>query len=299
MKETFRFAVWIILIAFAESSQRDLTTNCEVGDPAPPNRVDTGARLADLRNEMNAKGLAAYIVPYDSEGRRQYISGFSGSDGDAIVTGDQAACWTDGRYYLQASQQLDCNWILMKDELPETPTYAQWLKGGANLASGSKVGADPTLMSASRWLQMKDELKDGGLELVSIADNLVDNIWSDKPGLTPRTLFPHDERFAGVSWQQKVNTLRTTLREDRFYAMVVSEPDEISWLFNVKAEGKTNNGGQSTNPFFTSMALITQDDTYLWLRKEEQSSTIEGTIHFSFKYSRHRLVSPRIISPTA
>ena len=86
---------------------------------------------------MLLNGVDAYYVPLDEEGRRTWISGFSGSNGDAIVTLDQAACWTDGRYFLQAANQLDCNWQMMKMGQPDVPTYAGWLKGAANLAAGT------------------------------------------------------------------------------------------------------------------------------------------------------------------
>ncbi|CAM6053450.1 unnamed protein product [Sphagnum tenellum] len=102
--------------------RRDLGSNCGPDDVPPPNRVDTTARLAALRAEMAGRGLAAYMVPLDEEERRTWISGFSGSNGDSIVTMSQAA------------SQLDCNWELMKMGQPEVPDYAGWLTGDANLA---------------------------------------------------------------------------------------------------------------------------------------------------------------------
>ncbi len=133
------FGAWRLseddLASFASSSgyNRDIDTNCGPNDPVPPNRVDTSDRLKMLREEMDAEALDAYIVPFDDQGRREYVSGFTGSNGDAIVTLDQAACWTDGRYFLQASQELDCNWRLMKMSMPGVPTYTEWLLGDAGL----------------------------------------------------------------------------------------------------------------------------------------------------------------------
>ncbi len=144
----------------------------------PATRVDTTERLAELRAEMGEADVAAYIVPLDSEGRRAWISGFDGSNGDAIVTADQAACWTDGRYFLQASEQLDCNWELMRMGETGVPTYTEWLEGGANLPAGSKVGADPRLYGASVWLQMAEELASSNIEMVSLEQNLIDIIWT-------------------------------------------------------------------------------------------------------------------------
>ena len=86
---------------------------------------------------MEDENLDAYIIPLDGEGRRTFISGFSGSNGDAIVSKSNASCWTDGRYFLQASQQLDCNWNLEKMGQPDVPTYTEWLI--QNLANGEYI----------------------------------------------------------------------------------------------------------------------------------------------------------------
>ncbi len=100
----------------------------------------------------------------------------------------QAACWTDGRYFLQAADQLDCNWQLMRMGEEGVPTYTEWLLGGANLTEGSRVGADPTLIGAKTWLEMEAELEEGGLVLVSFADNLVDRVWTEEDGREPSTV---------------------------------------------------------------------------------------------------------------
>ena len=117
--------------------------------------------------------------------RRQFISGFTGTSGTAVVTANKAVLWTDGRYYLQADQQLDCHWILMKSGQPQVPcvyiqmslfsnmykndTHQQvldvgrWLK--SSLSSGDRVGADPKLVSANQWLDWRNELGEHYLPL--------------------------------------------------------------------------------------------------------------------------------------
>ncbi|ROT85552.1 putative xaa-Pro aminopeptidase 1-like isoform X1 [Penaeus vannamei] len=131
--------------------------NCLPGDQQPPNRVDTAERVARLRQEIANHGLSAFIVPTDddhqseyvgeADERRKYISGFSGSAGTAVVLMEEQALWTDGRYFLQADEQLD------------TPSILQWLKD--SLPSGARVGADPTLTSADTWVSYANALAAG------------------------------------------------------------------------------------------------------------------------------------------
>ena len=267
----------LLIAAFLALTKADLTTNCGPSDPVPPTRVDTTQRLSDIRGQMSYYNLDGYFVPYDDFGRREFITGFSGSDGDAIVLNDEAACWTDGRYYLQASEQLDCNWILMKDELPDTPTYAQWLL--TQLPSGSRVGADPTLMSAFRWLDLQSELSTGGISLISVAENLVDAVWASKPALTPRTIVEHDVKYAGKTFEDKIADLRRDLKAENFDTMILSETDEIAWLFNLKAEGLDNAGKVTFNPWFISMALVSQTEIQLWLYPEENNNDIAAFLN--------------------
>ena len=92
---------------------RDVT-NCGPNDTVPPNRVNTTHQLMLVRNEMRRANLSLLIVPLDSVGRLKWVSGFSGSNGEAVITEDEARLWTDGRYFIQAVDQLDCNWQMMK-----------------------------------------------------------------------------------------------------------------------------------------------------------------------------------------
>lgn len=133
---------------------------------------DTTAILKKLRNLMESYAsnhrisLMAYIVPSDDahhseyicscDKRREFISGFDGSAGTAVITYNKALLWTDGRYYQQALKQLDSNWCLMKDGLAQTLSIGAWL--AANLPKGSVVGADPNLVSHRVWTPLQEEL---------------------------------------------------------------------------------------------------------------------------------------------
>ena len=92
---------------------RDVT-NCGPDDPVPPNRINTSHQLMLVRTEMMKANLSLLIVPLDSVGRLKWLSGFSGSNGEAVISQEEARLWTDGRYFIQAVDQLDCQWQMMK-----------------------------------------------------------------------------------------------------------------------------------------------------------------------------------------
>jgi hypothetical protein len=121
---------------------------------------DSSQRLAELRTIMNEHGVDAYIIPSedahqseyiaDVDKRRAWICGFTGSAGVAVVTQNEACMWTDGRYFLQASKEMDKNWTLMKMGLPDVPSKEDWLS--KSLSSGSCVGLDAKLISVGKSL---------------------------------------------------------------------------------------------------------------------------------------------------
>ena len=114
--------------------------------------------------------------------------------------------WTDGRYHLQAVKEMDTNWTLMKDGLPDTPSQSDWLI--QTLGSG-QVGVDPWLMGANTWSTLSDKLEAAGLVLVPVETNLVDIAWSQdtshpQPARPDNTVFPLELEFTGAGWQEKV-----------------------------------------------------------------------------------------------
>ena len=121
----------------------------------------------------------------------------------------QAACWTDGRYYLQASEQLDCNWQLVRGRVP---SEAQWLTVAANLTNGSMIAAaDPRLYGASAWIKLEEDLAAvAGVSLVltDLRENLVDVVWMEEDGGRPerkrKSIVTHPIEFAGQKWEEKV-----------------------------------------------------------------------------------------------
>jgi len=254
---------------------------------SPPK--DTSVILTCLRAAMKdrryvSEPLAAYIVPscdaHNSEylaqcdERRQYVSGFTGSAGTAIITPNKALLWTDGRYHLQATKEMDDNWTLMKDGLPDTPSQADWLC--SSLSSGS-VGVDPMMMTSSAWALMADRLDSSGCQLVAVETNLVDTVWgqdntSPQPDRPENPVFPLDIRFSGQTWQAKVESVRAELREKGCEALVLSALDDVAWLLNLRGSDI------AYNPVFFSYAAVTEEEVVLFLSPGQASSQVTGAL---------------------
>lgn len=196
-----------------------------------------------------------YIAPCDC--RREFICGFNGSAGTAIVTEQHAALWTDGRYFLQASQQMDNNWTLMKMGLKETPSQEDWLI--SVLPENSKVGVDPWIIAADQWKNMSKALSSAGHSLVAVQDNLIDAIWEDRPPRPSTKLITLALKYTGLTWQDKVVALRGKMAERKISWFVVTALDEIAWLFNLRASDI------EYNPVFFAYAIIGMNNIKLFV----------------------------------
>ncbi|XP_030343492.1 xaa-Pro aminopeptidase 1 isoform X2 [Strigops habroptila] len=196
-----------------------------------------------------------YIAPCDC--RRAFISGFDGSAGTAIVTDQHAAMWTDGRYFLQAAQQMDNNWTLMKMGLKDTPTQEDWLV--SVLPEGSKVGVDPFIIPADQWKRMSKALRSAGHDLVPIKENLIDTIWTDCPQRPCKPLITLDLSYTGVSWKDKIASLRSKMAERKVLWFVVTALDEVAWLFNLRGSDV------EYNPVFFAYAVIGMNTIRLFI----------------------------------
>ncbi|KAE9598125.1 putative hydrolase [Lupinus albus] len=204
-------------------------------------------KLNSLRNLFSKPGgvsIDAYIIPshdpHQSEfiaecySRREYISGFNGSAGTAVVTKDKAALWTDGRYFLQAEKQLNSSWILMRAGNPGVPTTSEWLNDV--LAPGGRVGIDPFLFTSDAAEELKEVISKKNHELVYLYNsNLVDEIWKDsRPKPPNKPVRVHDIKYAGFDVASKLSSLRSELADAGSSAIVISMLDEIAWLLNLR-----------------------------------------------------------------
>ncbi|CCM01193.1 uncharacterized protein FIBRA_03241 [Fibroporia radiculosa] len=241
--------------------------------------VDTTKRLEALRRLMSSPefNIQAIVIPSEDQrneyiaacdGRRAFISGFDGSAGCAVVTPDNAYLFTDGRYFLQAEKQLDANWSLMKQGLPDVPIWQDFLY--KNVAKNSRIGVDPTLVTAADADAIQKSLKPCESELVSLSRNLVDLIWTERPPRPARTVFPLDVEYSGESHAEKIDRLRSYLKKGDHHAMIVSMLDEVAWLFNLRGSDIRY------NPVFFAYAIVTTDKTVLFVNPAQIDDTVRA-----------------------
>ncbi|KAF9926193.1 hypothetical protein BGZ67_008241 [Mortierella alpina] len=241
--------------------------------------TNTTARVQKLRALMQEHNVTAFVVPSEDahqseyvaecDERRSYISGFTGSAGLAVVSVESAALFTDGRYFLQASQQLDSNWTLMKSGLPEVPTWQEYLV--KNLPAGSRIGIDPNVFTATDAYKLEADLAKVGSSLVPTTANLVDLIWEGRPARPASKLMTLSTKTTGRTHTEKIQQLRKDLEKKGVAGFVVSGLDEIAWLFNLRGSDV------HCNPVFFSYAVVTPN--YVTLYLQEKSVSPEAREH--------------------
>ncbi|KAF4529186.1 hypothetical protein B566_EDAN017660, partial [Ephemera danica] len=165
--------------------------------------------------------------------RLKYISGFSVSEGIAVVTNTSAVLWVDSQYYMQADAELACFWLIMRPDLPQVPSIPRWLR--QQLRSGARVGTDPRLIAHSSWVDLESDLAKVNISLVSVEANLIDHIWTrNRPQYSKNTSFVHALKYAGEAWESKVQRVRAKLKELGAEAQVITALDEVAWLLNIR-----------------------------------------------------------------
>ena len=232
-------------------------------------QVDTSDRLQSLRSLMKEHKLDVYIVPSEDshqseyiapcDARREFICGFTGSAGTAVISHEKAALATDGRYFNQASKQLDSNWVLLKQGLEDVPTWQEWTIEQAE--GGKTVGVDATLLTASEAKKLGEKIKKkGGGELVGSTTNLVDHVWGkQKPARPHEKVKAHPVKFSGKEASEKFEDLRKEIEKKKVAGLVISMLDEIAWTFNLRGNDIPY------NPVFFSYAVITPSSATLYV----------------------------------
>lgn len=223
---------------------------------------------------MKQQNVDAYVVPSEDEHaseypaesdlRRGYISGFTGSAGCAVISASEAALFTDGRYFLQAGQQLQPDvWTLMKQGEPQVPTWQEYLF--KNLAAKSRIGIDPALISVDDAGTISSDLKRVGSSLVPIAENLVDQVWPGRPQRPREPIFVLDEHFTGRSAVSKIQEVQSEIKKkgDNVKGVVANMLDEVAWLLNLRGSDVPY------NPVFFAFALVLLDKTVLYVDESQ------------------------------
>jgi Xaa-Pro aminopeptidase len=200
----------------------------------------SGPRLAALRTELARRGLTGFIVPRSdrhqneyvpaSEQRLAWLTGFSGSAGIAIVLMERALLFVDGRYTLQAREQVDTS-LFTIEHLVETPPD-RWIE--ENLTAGDRIGYDPWLHTVEGAERLGKACAAAGAALVAVEPDLIDAIWADRPAPPLGVVTLHDVRFAGQAAEDKLARVRAEVAKLRADALVVSDPHAVAWAFNIR-----------------------------------------------------------------
>ncbi|WP_246850348.1 aminopeptidase P family protein [Rufibacter roseolus] len=230
-------------------------------------------RLAGIRQQMQAQGVSAYIIPSADPHISEYVpdrykciafaSGFTGSAGTLVITQDFAGLWTDARYFEQAQEQLaGSGFELVKLKVQHAPEYIQWL--ATKLQSGETVAFDGRLMSLTLAQLLEQQLKRRGIQLASDRDYL-EAVWENRPALPTAPAFLLDEQITGKPLEDKLRELRAALQEAGTAYHLISSLDDIAWLFNVRGSDV------KCNPVVLSFALISQDQAVLFIEEAKLS----------------------------
>eukprot|EP01117_Protostelium_nocturnum_P002766 TRINITY_DN13699_c0_g1_i1.p1 TRINITY_DN13699_c0_g1~~TRINITY_DN13699_c0_g1_i1.p1 ORF type:complete len:626 (+),score=175.90 TRINITY_DN13699_c0_g1_i1:95-1972(+) len=246
------------------------------------NSLSALQKLDSIRNHMKKESVSAYLI-YSEDGhqseytpdrdkRRGFISNFHGSAGSALITNKEALLWTDGRYFLQASKELDPDhWKLMKANIPGTPTIPEWIS--KNLKN-ENIGFDAKLVSQFNFDGIEKELKGNGSKLVAVNDNLIDLVWSkEQPSYPSNSISIHPNSLAGTTREEKIKNLREEIKKEGVDAFVVTSLDEIAWLFNLRGSDI------SFNPVFIAYALVPlEGNATIYVNKSKFSPEVEAEL---------------------
>ena len=216
-------------------------------------------RLIALREELKRLHLDGFVVPLADEHMSEYVgsyarrlawlTGFQGSAGTVVVTADQAAIFVDGRYTLQVREQVDSrNWTFHSASQTLVPA---WLK--QHLSKGYRIGYDPWLHSVSSVRLMRSAVLEKGGQLVAVAENPIDAVWTDQPRPSEDKLSVHPEYLAGASAVDKRANIAAWLRSRNAGAVVLSALDSIAWTFNIRGSDIAH------TPVALAYALIQSD----------------------------------------
>ena len=248
---------------------------------------DAAGRLAALRARLTSAKLDGFIVPHADEHQNEFLppraerlawlTGFTGSAGMAVVLADQAAVFVDGRYTLQVRAQVDGD-LYSYHHLVDEPV-TEWLE--QNLSKGARLGYDPWLHGVRGVERLRQACDKVDAELVAVEANPVDAVWPDQPAPPQTPVVPHELRFAGRASAEKRQELTEQLAENDTAAVVLTQPDSIAWLLNVRGNDVDH------TPLPLSFAILNADATVDWFVDPAKVSD-DLTAHLGNGVTRHQ-----------
>ena len=244
----------------------------ELSDPAR-----AGPWVAALRAELVSRGLAGFVIPRADEHQNEYVppgaerlawlTGFTGSAGAAIVLADKAAVFVDGRYTIQAREQVDGGLFAICDLVSDPPS--RWLAREA--AKGAAIGYDPWLHTPAAVEALRKGAEEAGATLVAVDSNPIDAIWRDRPPAPSAPVALHPEKLAGESAAKKLARIAGAL--GKADGLVLSDPHAVAWAFNIRG------GDVAHTPLPLSWAIVPREGrARLYVESAKLSNSVRAAL---------------------
>ncbi len=237
---------------------------------------DTMKHVDALRQLMREHHIDAFITPSTDPHSgeyvpsrwysREWISGFNGSAGTAVVTLNDAALWTDSRYFLQAAEQIKgSDFTLQKDKIEGTPSVSEWI--GQRVAEGGCIGVDGWTNTVESVQTLGKELAEYGLTLRTDIDPY-NTIWTDRPALPKEKIVIQPLELAGESTSSKVERIRKAYHKNKAEGLLVSMLDEVAWTLNLRGNDI------EYNPVFVSYLLVCDNSVTLYTKQDKLTQEV-------------------------
>ena len=238
-------------------------------------------RVGRLRSWMKENGFTAFVFPssdpHNSEyvadhwKSREWISGFSGSAGTAVVTLEHAALWTDSRYFIAAEKELNgTGFQLMKLRVEGTPSVSEWLASELSTYEKAVVGLDGNVNSFAEVAAMEQELATKGNITVRTDADPMAELWTDRPVIPDNMVSLHPLEYSGESTSSKVSRVRKHLLDCGAEGLLVTALDEIAWVLNLRGSDV------HCNPVFVSYLLISPEKVTLYINNVKLSAEVSA-----------------------
>ena len=242
--------------------------------------LSTQSGLSALRDKMNKAGIDAWIAPTADPHSceippahwqtRKWLSGFNGSAGTLVILKDKAGLWTDGRYFIQAEQQLKGSGItLFKDGLENVASIDEWISD--NVSDGACVGFDGKSTPYSTYRNLRSSLLDKNIVFKTDVD-LLDFVWLDRPEVPDKAIFEHDIKFTGKSRVEKLDEVRSMMKVKQADWFLVSALEDIAWMFNIRGSDLEN------TPTALCYALISKDKSWLCIKNSKVPNELKKNL---------------------
>ena len=235
-------------------------------------------RLQKLRALMQERSIDAYMIPtsdfHESEyvGKhfkcREFMTGFTGSAGTAVITKDDAALWTDGRYFVQATAQLEGSTVVLQKMGQEgTPSIKEYLLD--KIPQGGTLAFDGRVVNTAEGEELEDAL---GVKDIAIAcqEDLVGEIWEDRPALPAEPVWVLDVKYAGKDAEDKIGDLRKKMENCGATVHILTTLDDIVWLLNIRGNDV------DCNPVVLSYLMVTRESLYLYINEAVLDSSVKS-----------------------